>query len=148
MEETPMKAHALKRVIARLPICGVVASAALGLIAVHLTRTPAYAIDGFSDFKCYSVEGRKLQGVTVTLDDQFGFVETTVTEPTLLCNPACKNCDDADGAPIDETHLVCYKITEAFKERFVTVANQFGNEQILKVKDTKLVCVPSAKFDD
>ena len=127
----------------------VASGTAFGPIGVHFTPVPAHALDGFvlDHFKCYSVEGEKVN-VDVTLGDQFSSIETLVTYPRLLCTPPDK---DGGGIVNSETHLVCYSIKEEHEPAHdlkVGVANQFGPDQVVKIKETKLLCVPSLKFLD
>lgn len=103
-------------------------------------------------FQCYSAkrehEDDKIVGPDVTLQDQFGTTVKTVKKPKLLCAPVSKN---GEGITNPDNHLVCYQIKKSsrapgdkFEPLDVQVDNQFG-KQILTVKKSKLLCVPSAK---
>jgi len=144
-----MKGHMVKRLILSLFRVAVLVALVTGLasIPVYLGPTAAYALDGISlHFKCYSVDERtKLEDQTVTILDQFNLIETPVKKPKFLCNPAIKNPVDSE-VPAGP-HLVCYDIDESrepFHDVDFFVGNQFGG-QTVRVKETKLFCVPSCK---
>ncbi len=161
-----MKGQVAKRLIVPLSIGVALVAfvAGFGPIAGYFTPTAAYAIDdGFelSHFKCYSVEQRtELDDLTVSLLDQFSPTTPTTHElkkAKLLCNPAVKGLVDSVGPgslPFLGDHLVCYEITEKDEpahDKDFRVTNQFTVElgssgQIVRVKETKLLCVPSLKF--
>ena len=96
-------------------------------------------------FKCYEAEGGDNFDVTVSLEDQFGFVLAEVEEAEFFCNPVDKN----DEGIFDVTaHLTGYKLDdddEDFKPLEVTVSNQFGEEQVLLIEEPKFLLVPSEK---
>ena len=84
----------------------------------------------------------------MTLSDQFIHqagvppVNTKVNDkPKYLLTPADKN---GGGIRNAEDHLTCYEVKgKHFKARSdVNIANQFGEQQ-LRVKEGKLLCVPS-----
>ncbi|KHD09678.1 hypothetical protein PN36_28315 [Candidatus Thiomargarita nelsonii] len=100
-------------------------------------------------FKCYSVKGKKIQA-KVELLDQFDNGDprrVKVVKPVMLCNPVVKWHNNEEFPVLNpEAHLVCYKIKPSTEGPRVIVANQFGEEQILQVQKSKLLCVPSQKF--
>ena len=100
-------------------------------------------------FKCYDAKGEPVLQ-TVHLRDQFGDENALVGEPKFFCNPINKN---GEGILNPEVHLICYNIPDVGDKhgherhkQDVVVENQFG-DQTLKVKNPKLLCVPSKKLD-
>ncbi len=89
---------------------------------------------GLDHFKCYEAEDGNDVDVTVSLEDQFGFVLAEVEEAELFCNPVDKN----DQGIFDvAAHLTGYELDdddEDFKPLEVTVTNQFGEEQVLLIE--------------
>jgi len=100
-------------------------------------------------FKCYSVTGKKIN-TKVELLDQFDNDKpkrVKVVKPVMLCNPVVKwHNNELFPVMHPDAHLVCYKIKPSTEGPKVVVANQFGEKQILQVKKSKLLCVPSKKF--
>ncbi len=113
----------------------------------ELTVTVGSVLDAveavLDHFECYEANGRNARE-TVDLEDQFGVDrEVEVHKPKLFCNPVDKN---GEGILNSLAHLTCYKIEiEEEEERRVEVNNQFDEQQILRVKEPKLICVPSEK---
>ncbi len=97
-------------------------------------------------FKCYKAKGDRVN-VIVDLEDQFGLESgVKVREPKLFCNPVAKTHDGEVTEIGDPTaHLTGYKIKDKGEKvkRLVSVTNQFGDEQILTVKEPKRLLVPS-----
>jgi len=100
-------------------------------------------------FTCYKVKrsrgAAKFVPRTVTIQDQFQNVTSTIIKPIRLCAPANKNGEDP-SAPIHPDHLLCYKTKSLakFGEKDVTIANQFGDDQLTLIHRREL-CVPSLK---
>ncbi len=61
--------------------------------------------------------------------------------PDFFCNPTDKNNEGVRNA---DDHLACYKIKGFKANRDALIANQFGG-QTLKLKEGKLLCVPSTE---
>lgn len=105
-------------------------------------------------FKCYSSQGKAVNEV-VFLKDQFDqrderFETVKVGKPNLFCNPAQKIHNNLTGSILNpENHLTSYRIQPVFDEvpqlRYVTVANQFGVQQ-LTVKEPRVLFVPTHKL--
>jgi len=100
-------------------------------------------------YNCYRVERSTgappfvpITGVTV--DDQFGPVTVSVTDPRFLCAPANKNGEDP-SAPGEPGHLMCYW-TEHPREQIdispIFVEDQFGARTERAIRRDEL-CVPS-----
>jgi len=111
--------------------------------------TTIYAIVPLDHFLCYEARGEKVKNVRVDLEDQFGFQgQVKVKKPKLFCNPVAKTADGRFTEISDVTaHLTGYKIKDRDNDvkRRVLVGNQFGPEQRLRVKEPKLLLVPSEK---
>jgi CSLREA domain-containing protein len=93
-------------------------------------------------YQCYRVTGQ-MRPMMVKLKDQFATArQVRILQPVYLCAPVSKN----DEAVEDQrTHLVCYQDTGVRPaNKNVRVENQFGN-QVLRVTDAQLLCVPSLK---
>jgi hypothetical protein len=98
-------------------------------------------------FQGYAVDKKKSTRFdfkpVVNLEDQFGSKNNVEVDnlPAFLFVPVSK-----DGEPVlnPGAHLACYKIKGAKANMNVNIANQFG-EQALKLKEGKLLCVPSTK---
>ena len=119
-------------------------------------------------YECYDAKPeKKFERREVLLQDQFGTRTVTVRRPELMCNPVVKD-EDPNGLSNPFDHLVCYGIHERDREgderdrdrresdadrhdsdrdrherREVSVENQFGDQQPLRVKEPRLLCVPS-----
>lgn len=105
-----------------------------------------------SHFKCYGVNGLPPQpSPHVGLIDQFEETEATVFEPIMLCNPVTKVRDEEPAItaiPPGSEHLVCYitrEVPRRFEAREVSVNNQFGSDQTLRVSKRAMLCIPSCK---
>ncbi len=102
---------------------------------------------GVEHFQCYEVDkaqSTKLPAKPrVSLVDQFGSLTgvAVADKPDFLCNPVDK---DGEGIDDDVHHLACYDIHGFRANQKVLIANQFGG-QTLKLKDGKLLCVPSTR---
>jgi hypothetical protein len=112
-------------------------------------------------FKCYSVKRSPYKGPIVALENLFGEAKDVFgieglkpswlrpkpwLRPNMLCNPVEKVHNNAVFPMLHpREHLVCYRIKPESLERTVVVANQFGNEQYLRVGKSRLLCVPSWK---
>jgi len=100
-------------------------------------------------FQCYEVDKPKSERLgakpKVDLEDQFGLAKGVTVEdrPDFLCAPVDKN---GEGVVNRLDYLACYKIKGVNANQAVPIKNQFG-EQILKLKDGKLLCVPSTKSE-
>ena len=96
-------------------------------------------------YRCYEVAEVELDPrPIVDLADQFFTDEDIIaTKAKMICAPVDKN---GEGVTNSDTHLVCYETEPESEEAKleVEIANQFG-EQILEVKKSKLLCVPSRK---
>lgn len=99
-------------------------------------------------FQCYSVDKKGSTKLAVKpmvkLEDQFGVKEKVevADKPDFLCNPVVKNNEGNFVNP--NNHLACYKIRGTKANLDVGISNQFG-AQTLRLKDGKLLCVPSTK---
>ncbi len=114
---------------------------------------PGYFGDGLTctnaseHFQGYEVDTGKSTKLptkpVVDLVDEVGSQANVTVEdrPDYLFTPANKN---NEGLFNSADHLACYKIRGLKANRNVTIDNQFGS-QTLKLKDGKLLCVPSAK---
>ena len=114
-----------------------------GTITFTLNFLTAAVLD---HFKCYGVQGFSIEEVVPKLEDQFGAVEATVTNPRHFCNPVVKTYDGA-ATPIfnEDHHLTLYEITGFTTQTWVVkVDNQFG-EQELVVSGPVMVALPTKK---
>lgn len=102
-------------------------------------------------FKCYRAKGYRPHA-RVTLEDQFGVQpEVRVRKPRLFCNPVAKTAiDTGELTKINNpaAHLTGYKIRGRAPAREITVSNQFGEGQTLRVKRPRLLLVPSENNDE
>src|SRR5712664_3629885 len=121
------------------------------ILAEPASKAPAGQTPGpvpitLNNFECYSVEGKaRRPAPTATLTDQFGTGTVAIRRPVLLCNPAKKNNEGIGPVAGGPAHLVCYDITPRDKVNLVVeTRDQFGTET-LRVKQPKLLCVPSDK---
>jgi hypothetical protein len=89
--------------------------------------------------------------VDVQLEDQFVTINATVWEPYLFANPTFKGISEEDWTPIwdPNDHLTFYSIEYGGEpqEWDVTVNNQFGNGQVLRVAGPFYVAVPTQKAE-
>jgi len=92
-------------------------------------------------FACYTLKKKAFEARRVELTDQFGSRVAEVTKRVELCNPAQKGNEPYNN---DRAHLVCYTTTGPDLHTPVTVRNQFGSQQLMVGKPTRL-CVPSRK---
>ena len=107
--------------------------------------TPAAAV--LDHFKCYWVEQGASVNVDVQLEDQFGSVKATVTDPVWFCNPVEKTHDgEVTEIESPDHHLTVYSLDheEELQKWVVEVDNQFG-EQNLKVQGPVGLAVPTQK---
>jgi len=107
--------------------------------------TPAAAV--LDHFKGYWVEQGTSVNVDVELEDQFGSVEATVTDPVWFCNPVEKTHDgEVTEIESPDHHLTVYSLDheEELQKWVVDVDNQFG-EQDLKVSGPVGLVVPTQK---
>src|SRR5712691_431471 len=114
------------------------------LVATLIGTSAAAPLD---HFKCYKLKQSTVTFTPqqVTLVDQFGTEQPTVQTPFRFCNPVDKD----GGGILDPTaHLNCYTIFNrggpAFRNRKVTVSNQFGEQELTLVRPYSL-CVPAEK---
>jgi hypothetical protein len=121
------------------------------ILAEPASKAPAGQTPGpvpitLNNFECYSVEGKaRRPAPTATLSDQFGTGTVAIGSPVLLCNPAKKNNEGIGPVAGGPAHLVCYEITRRGNVNLVVeTRDQFGTET-LRVKQPKLLCVPSDK---
>jgi uncharacterized membrane protein len=99
-------------------------------------------------YQCYDLKTPKhaarFEAREVSLSDAFGDAISTVKKGKRLCAPA-----EVDGIAVadSEAHLLCYDVSETsgWRSFEVRVSNQFGDGQILAVKEPKRLCVPSTK---
>jgi hypothetical protein len=98
-------------------------------------------------FQCYAVQNGSTQDEIVTLSDELGTRNATVSEPKRICNPANEN-DQDPAALADPAHLAAYRLTDVnprFQRiRNATVDSEFGSILVDIVRPTMLL-VPSAK---
>ena len=107
--------------------------------------TPAAAV--LDHFKGYWVEQGASVNVDVELEDQFGSIEATVTNPVWFCNPVEKTHDgEVTEIESPDHHLTVYSLDheEEFQKWRVEVDNQFG-EQELNVQGPVMLAVPTQK---
>lgn len=84
----------------------------------------------------------------VTLIDQFGHTIAKVLKPRHLCVPVNKNNEDPT-APAHPDLLVCYGLSSpplspTILQAFIN--NQFGPDQLIKIKKRKWLCVPAKEM--
>lgn len=116
-------------------------------------------------YKCYSVAGAKVNERVALLDQfdaHFGRAarETSVVSPALTCSPVRETrppTGTEQGSSTSPTepnvHLTCYTVLEKKptvpEPRHtlprVRVDNEFGDDQLLRVAQPKMLCVPSNK---
>jgi len=111
---------------------------------LNFLTPPAAVLD---HFKCYWVEQGASVNVDVQLEDQFGSVEATVTDPVWFCNPVEKTHDgEVTEIESPDHHLTVYSLDheEELQKLVVEVDNQFG-EQNLKVQGPVGLAVPTQK---
>ncbi len=107
----------------------------------------ALAVDHFRCFKAKPAKGSPLvDGVLVTLADQFETRNAVVKRCLRFCTPVSKN-----GEPLQDAagHLTCYKLVRdpadtvpPFQPIDLNVTNQFGDDQ-LTARPLPHLCVPS-----
>jgi hypothetical protein len=119
------------------------------------------------NYKCYVVNQGTAPKEAVTLTDQFGTEQVTVSIPQLLCTPAqkcrggdcgctggdcgCRGGDCAlDGDAASPFHLKCYNITPAGPpvNQKVTVTDQFFPDapgDTVKVQTAQYLCELACK---
>jgi hypothetical protein len=89
--------------------------------------------------------------VDVQLEDQFVTIDATVGQPNLFANPTFKGISEEDWTPIwdPKDHLTFYWIEPWAdpQEWDVTVNNQFGNGQVLRVAGPFYLAVPTQKAE-
>jgi hypothetical protein len=95
-------------------------------------------------FRCYAVRSTSFTALTVTLVDQFTSRTARVQQPVAFCDAVDKN---GEGVKDPSSSLTCYEITTVSVSTpasglEVSVANQLGAAQALKVKRASLLCVP------
>ena len=88
--------------------------------------------------------------VDVQLEDQFVTINATVGEPFLFANPTRKGISEEEWTPIwdPKDHLTFYYIEYGGEpqEWDVTVNNQFGNDQVLRVAGPFYLALPTGKL--
>jgi len=100
----------------------------------------------------YDVMYEEFPEVSVHLKDQFIEEDVVVWEPVLFANPVQKTIVDSGEVTEIETdeHLVFYSIEDiGFDEsinKTIQIANQFGNDQTLKLTYRDTLAVPSQKI--
>lgn len=115
-----------------------------GTITFTLNFVTPQALD---HFECYWVTQGALVNVGVKLEDQFGSVEATVTNPVYFCNPVEKTYDgEVTKIENPDHHLTIYNLDheEELQKYRVEVDNQFG-EQELNVQGPVMLAVPTQK---
>lgn len=99
-------------------------------------------------YKCYDCDGTSIDRV-VTLTDQFGQWQATVTFPRFFCNPVEKTDPTGLIHPIEDMHqhYVVYDL-EPYDTRTFTaiVTDQFVFEEPLALGPSYLLCVPTLKL--
>ena len=97
-------------------------------------------------FKCYPAEGPSLIEVYVRLENQFGVYESVpVFAPIMFCNPVDKVHGTITTSSNPDNHLTVYAIGEGSQWWDVTVKNQFGDDQLLRVTGPVALAVPTQK---
>jgi hypothetical protein len=117
----------------------VVAIVALLALPAAATATPPH-------FQCYQGDPGAFSPHTLTITDAFGTFKAIAAKHTLLCAPAQKNAEPAPK--LNGAHLDCYdysKTSPAFKPRPVTITNQFGPKQPVRVIKRLRHCLPAGK---
>jgi hypothetical protein len=95
-------------------------------------------------FQCYDVDdpSQELEGLVVTLEDQFGTSRTKLGRIKQICTPVSKN---GEGIPDNRLHLVCYQVLNPRDPKQpVQTTNQFGRAKMY-VRESQELCVPSIK---
>jgi len=127
--------HEVTRAIVAKP------NAALKLFLNLTALGPAQVGGALDHFQCYEAVGKPVKKI-VSLKDQFlSAEEAKVGKPAFFCNPVDKN---GEGILNPEQHLTCYDINIRSPDPKIIVENQFG-KATLRVKGSKLLCVPSKK---
>jgi hypothetical protein len=107
-------------------------------------------------FKCYRARTTpgtpKVTVGDVDLVDQFEEKRTELVKPRAFCTPVEKN---GEGIRSPDTHLACFKITDApgqerLTQQQVSVRDQFGSSELITTLRAdgwrfRLLCVPSTK---
>jgi hypothetical protein len=115
-------------------------------------------------YKCYGVTGAKVNEKVALLDQfdaHFGRAarETAVVKPAFVCNPVevtrpATATEPATTIPAFEpgVHLACYTVLETKPKNEprpplprVQVDNELGDDQLWRVAQPKMLCVPSTK---
>lgn len=125
------------------------------LSTLCLAAAPVAAQSALDHFMCYVVRGKNLAVPNILLQDEFdllqGLVENvTVNRAVYFCNPVIK----AHGGVITQitdinAHLKWYSITpkELVPTRTILVDNQFGDGQVIKLRQPRWLAVPARKDD-
>jgi len=99
-------------------------------------------------FKCYTADGPGLVEVYTYLEDQFGIHESIpVFTPIMFCNPVDKVHGTMTTTSNPDNHLTVYAIEEGSQWWDVTVNNQFGDGQVLRVTGPVALAVPTQKLE-
>jgi hypothetical protein len=101
-------------------------------------------------FQCYRIFGTDPPNV-VQLKDQFSTDIVQVNRARLLCAPVAKTHLQGTPPPQPFTgdHLKCYEVDPhhaAVQNNLVTLRNQFGIEQHVKIERAEFLCVPTEKI--
>ena len=130
----------------------------LGIVGGLLAIVEAQVRFPLDHFACYRVfEPGPISPRIVNLADQFEVQIMAVLKPTLLCNPADKIRNGQNtSAQNRDAHLVCYAIQTPvtipgvvpfrFRQRSLTIDNQFEQRTLTVLDRSNLLCVPSLKF--
>jgi hypothetical protein len=97
-------------------------------------------------FKCYTAEGPGLIEVYTYLENQFGsYYDVPVFAPIMFCNPVDKVHGTITTSSNPDNHLTVYAIGEGSQWWDVTINNQFGDDQVLRVTGPVALAVPTQK---
>jgi hypothetical protein len=102
----------------------------------------------WNHYLCYEAMGPAPQ-IIVTLEDQFGGIDTVVLEGIFFCNPVEKETPDGEIFPIIDpvVHLTCYLIDDPNPYGIpLTATDQFG-QWSLDAGFSDCLCVPAFKDD-
>jgi hypothetical protein len=114
--------------------------------------TPTVNTSGVDHFECYVAIPQKgapkFVATPVTVTDQFGTVDLTLTKITKLCAPVNKDGEDPT-APQHPGHLVCYRAKlpkgVKFPATTVSVNNTNFGPAVLVAKAVAELCLPAFK---
>jgi hypothetical protein len=108
----------------------------------------AHFVRNLDHFKCYTVVNSSYIVEVVSLEDQFGTVNATVTGAEFFGNPAMKwHNNVTTPIPYPDHHLTVYNITTGSQPQTwqVEVVNQFGYQN-LTVSGPVALAVPTWKL--